>query len=159
VLCLCVRRPEADSDAAAGRVPSGPWQLLGVDCEMCATAVNDKELLQVAVVDEDDTLLMQVRRRCALLRSCKLLHPHPCVMCITAAHAGFRASSCLITKVFPAGMHASSPLTASCADAIWHWVEQLLTVPMVRPHIKHILSFVLIYVLPLCRSWCCRLSL
>jgi hypothetical protein len=27
---------------------------------MCATAVDDKELLQVAVVDEGDTLLMQV---------------------------------------------------------------------------------------------------
>lgn len=55
-------RPEVDSDAAVGRVPSGPWRLLGVDCEMCATSMNDKELLQVAVVDETDTLLMQVRR-------------------------------------------------------------------------------------------------
>lgn len=58
--CGCCR-PDGDSDAAAAvSVPSGPWRLLGVDCEMCATAENDKELLQVAVVDEQDTLLMQV---------------------------------------------------------------------------------------------------
>lgn len=57
---VCTCRPEPGSDTAAGRVPSGPWRLLGVDCEMCATSDNDKELLQVAVVDEDGSLLMQV---------------------------------------------------------------------------------------------------
>jgi hypothetical protein len=70
LLCLCVyvstsRAADGDADAAdaadaAGDAAGGPWRLLGVDCEMCATSESDKELLQLAVVDEADNLVMQV---------------------------------------------------------------------------------------------------
>jgi hypothetical protein len=40
--------------------PAHPLVLLALDCEMCATAANDKELLQVAVVDQDGRQLMKV---------------------------------------------------------------------------------------------------
>jgi hypothetical protein len=36
--------------------------LLALDCEMCATSASDKELLQVAVVDQDGRQLMKVRQ-------------------------------------------------------------------------------------------------
>ena len=50
----------ADAADAAGDAAGGRWRLLGVDCEMCATSESDKELLQLAVVDEADNLVMQV---------------------------------------------------------------------------------------------------
>ena len=34
--------------------------LLGIDCEMCATSENDKELLALAVVDEAGNTLVRV---------------------------------------------------------------------------------------------------
>lgn len=57
---------------------------------MCKTADSDKELLQVAVVDEQDTLLMQVRWRvcavcavcvcvCVCLHNCKCVSRCVCV--------------------------------------------------------------------------------
>jgi hypothetical protein len=52
----------SDAADAAGDAAAGPWRLLGVDCEMCATSESDKELLQLAVVDEADNLVMQVGR-------------------------------------------------------------------------------------------------
>lgn len=67
VCVLCLNRAAAGEDEGEGEAagvaaaaPAGPWRLLGVDCEMCATSDNDKELLQVAVVDEQDELVMQV---------------------------------------------------------------------------------------------------
>jgi hypothetical protein len=41
--------------------PGHPLVLLALDCEMCATSASDKELLQVAVVDQDGRQLMKVR--------------------------------------------------------------------------------------------------
>jgi hypothetical protein len=36
--------------------------LLALDCEMCASTASDKELLQVAVVDQDGRQVMKVGR-------------------------------------------------------------------------------------------------
>lgn len=58
--------------SAASLLPSGPWRLVGVDCEMCVTKESEKELLQVALVDEDEQLLLQVRWG---VGSCAV---HPC---------------------------------------------------------------------------------
>jgi hypothetical protein len=46
------RLPLPDADAAP--------TLLGLDCEMCRTAENDKEVIQVALVDAQGRKILQV---------------------------------------------------------------------------------------------------
>eukprot|EP00878_Enallax_costatus_P015599 GHUV01016339.1.p1 GENE.GHUV01016339.1~~GHUV01016339.1.p1 ORF type:complete len:200 (+),score=53.34 GHUV01016339.1:1342-1941(+) len=40
--------------------PSSPLVLLAIDCEMCVSADSDKELIQVAVVDQEGKTLLKV---------------------------------------------------------------------------------------------------
>jgi hypothetical protein len=55
--------------------PGHPLVLLALDCEMCATTASDKELLQVAVVDQDGRQLMKVRQPGGYDMSCCLCAP------------------------------------------------------------------------------------
>jgi hypothetical protein len=95
----CRRLPPPDLSAAP--------ELLGLDCEMCATSVGDKVLLAAAVVDQQKRTLVRVSDRGTLLQHPPILH-HPSMCDVVTNQAP------LDTRVHMQHQQPSTDVTRAC---------------------------------------------